>query len=97
VKFTGALLIVVGVISIVILTVVGFAPGYIVIPLLLLIAAGVGILVAGFSARRDAISASNASTLSESSSSPPGWYPANDGSGRVMYWNGNEWDNPPAT
>lgn len=29
--------------------------------------------------------------------SPPGWYPAIDGSGRVMWWDGTQWSDAPGT
>ena len=28
---------------------------------------------------------------------PPGWYPATDGSGRVMWWDGTQWSDAPGT
>lgn len=28
--------------------------------------------------------------------SPPGWYPATDGSGRVMWWDGTQWSDFPS-
>ena len=29
--------------------------------------------------------------------SPPGWYPATDGSRRVMWWDGSKWSDAPGT
>ena len=79
---------------IVILGVVGFAPAYIVLPLFLLMCLGIGLFVAGLRKSPQEVSA-KAGTPATAAAMPPGWYPASDGTGRVMWWDGSQWADPP--
>jgi hypothetical protein len=57
---------------------------------------GVGIYFLVRIANRAQVPRATSTTVPPVTASPPGWYPATDGTGRVLYWNGREWSNPPA-
>jgi hypothetical protein len=79
---------------IVILGVVGFAPSYIVLPLFLLMCLGIGLFIAGLRKSPQVVSTKEGSPAT-AAAMPPGWYPATDGTGRVMWWDGSQWADPP--
>lgn len=91
-KFTGGIIAGASLALIVILGVVGFAPFYIVLPLFLLMCLGIGLFIAGL---RQSPQAASATATATAAAMPPGWYPATDGTGRVMWWDGSQWAEPP--
>lgn len=94
-KLAGALLIGISAALFVLLIVIRFLPFYTVLPVLIGLVAGVTLLVMGIVGSKTP-SASQASAPT-ATVHPPGWYPATDGSGRVMWWDGQEWSQPPGS
>ena len=94
-KITGGIMAGASLALIVILGVVGFAPGYIVLPLFLLMCLGIGLFIAGLRSGPQGGSGT-AGTPGAATAMPPGWYPATDGTGRVMWWDGTQWADPPS-
>lgn len=77
---------------IVTLTVVGWGRGFIVLPLFMLMCLGIGLLIGGRRKNSQELSTMTGTSIA---AMPPGWYPATDGTGRVMWWDGTRWADPP--
>ena len=93
VKVAGEILTGASLALIVTLTVVGWGRGIVVLPLFLLMCLGIGLWISG---RRKNAPEFSVTPGSPVAAVPPGWYPATDGTGRVMWWDGSQWTDPPS-
>jgi len=63
--------------------------------LFLLVALIVGVVLLIIWVVKAASKSSGVQTVAPGTPRPPGWYPLTDGSGRVAWWDGQTWSDPP--